>query len=420
MSAEEPVPFDEKSFSIFRNRPVMLMWFARVTTALAYQMQAVAIGWQIYDLTSSAFLLGMVGLMMFIPGVLLVLVVGQVSDRFNRSIVIRVAQAIEALAVSVLAVTTLTDTISVPIMMACVLTIGAGRSFESAIMQALPASIVPPAALPRTIAALSAAYQAATVIGPAIGGFLLILGNAYVYVTCVVLFLASSTFIWLIRIQHTPPKREPVTLETLFAGINFIAKNPIVLGAMSLDLFAVIFGGATALLPIFARDIFEVGTTGLGIMRAMPAIGALTVAFTLSHFPIRKHLGRVMFGGVAMFGLSTILFGLSTSFPLSLFFLFLLGASDMFSVVVRQPLIQLETPDNMRGRVSAVNSLFIGTSNQIGEFESGVTAAWFGAIPSVIIGGAGTLLIVAIWIKVFKPLYEVHTFEQRYKNEPGK
>jgi MFS family permease len=416
MILDEAQPFDEKNFSIFRYRPVMLMWFARVFTALAYQMQAVAVGWQIYELTSSPFLLGMVGLMMFIPGVLLVLVVGQVSDRFNRSVVIRIAQAVEAAAVGVLAITTLTGTVSVPLMMACVLTIGAGRAFESAILQALPPSIVPPSVLPRTIAGLSAAYQAASVIGPAVGGVLLILGNAWVYVTCFVLFLASSTFIWLIRIQHTPPKREPVTLATLFAGINFIAKNPIVLGAMSLDLFAVVFGGATALLPIFARDIFHVDEWGFGIMRAMPAIGALTVSFALAHFPIRRNLGRVMFGGVAMFGLSTILFGLSTSFPLSLFFLFMLGASDMFSVVVRQPLIQLETPDSMRGRVSAVNSLFIGTSNQIGEFESGVTAAWFGTVPAVVIGGAGTLLIVAIWIKVFKPLYDVHTFEQRYKN----
>ena len=416
MIFEEAQPFDEKNFSIFRYRPVMLMWFARVATALAYQMQAVAVGWQIYELTSSPFLLGMVGLMMFIPGVLLVLVVGQVSDRFNRSVVIRIAQAVEAAAVGVLAVATLAGTVNVPLMMACVLTIGAGRAFESAIMQALPPSIVPPSVLPRTIAGLSAAYQAASVIGPAIGGVLLILGNAYVYAICFVLFLASSALIWLIHIRHTPPKREPVTLETLFAGVNFIAKNPIVLGAMSLDLFAVVFGGATALLPIFARDIFHVDEWGFGIMRAMPAIGALTISFALAHFPIRKNLGRVMFGGVAMFGLSTILFGLSTSFPLSLFFLFMLGASDMFSVVVRQPLIQLETPDSMRGRVSAVNSLFIGTSNQIGEFESGVTAAWFGTVPAVVIGGAGTLLIVAIWIKVFKPLYDVHTFEQRYKS----
>ena len=416
MSAEEPVPFDEKSFSIFSYRPVMLLWFARVTTALAYQMQAVAVGWQIYDLTSNALLLGMVGLMMFIPGILLVLVSGQVADRFDRSLVIRLSQSVMALSVGVLAVATATGIINTPIIMTCVFFLGAGRAFESTIMQALPPSIVPPSVLPRAIAGLSAAYQAATVIGPAVGGLLLILGTGYVYATCCILFVLSSTLIWMIRIQHSPSKREPVSLETLFAGIVFISKNPIVLGAMSLDMFAVIFGGATALLPIFARDIFEVGTWGLGVMRAMPAVGALTVSFLLARYPIRKHLGRIMYAGVAMFGLSTIVFGLSTYFPLSLAALFALGASDMLSVVVRQPLIQLETPDNMRGRVSAVNSLFIGTSNQIGEFESGVTAYWFGAVPAVLIGGAGTILIVLIWIKVFRPLYDVHTFEQRYKN----
>lgn len=415
MSVEAPAPFDERSFSIFRDRPVMLLWFARVTTALAYQMQAVAVGWQIYDLTSNALLLGMVGLMMFIPGVLLVLVSGQVADRFNRSLVIRLAQAVMALSVGVLAVATVTGTIDTPLIMGCVFLLGGGRAFESTIMQALPPTIVPPSVLPRVIAGLSAAYQAATVVGPAVGGLLLILGTGYVYATCCVLFVISSTLIWMIRIQHSAPKREPVSFETLFAGIAFISKNPIVLGAMSLDMFAVIFGGATALLPIFARDVFDVGTWGLGVMRAMPAVGALTISFLLAHYPIRRHLGRIMFAGVTMFGISTIVFGLSTYFPLSLVALFALGASDMLSVVVRQPLIQLETPDAMRGRVSAVNSLFVGTSNQIGEFESGTTAYWFGTVPAVVIGGLGTILIVLIWMKVFRPLYDVHTFEQRYK-----
>ncbi len=415
MIFDEAAPFDEKSFSIFRSRPVTLLWFARVTTALAYQMQAVAVGWQIYVMTSSAFLLGMVGLMMFIPGVLLVLVTGQVADRFNRSLVIRLAQAVEALAVGVLAVATATDTVTTPLILSCVFMLGAGRAFESTIMQALPPTIVPPAVLPRAIAGLSAAYQAATVIGPALGGLLLILGIGYVYAMCCLLFVASSVLIWMIRIQHSTEKREPVSIETLFAGIHFISKNPVVLGAMSLDMFAVIFGGATALLPIFARDIFQVDTWGLGVMRAMPAAGALMVSFLLAHYPIKRHLGRIMYAGVALFGVSTIVFGLSTWFPLSLIALFILGASDMLSVVVRQPLIQLETPDAMRGRVSAVNSLFIGTSNQIGEFESGVTAHWFGVVPAVVIGGLGTILIVGIWIKAFPALFRVHTFEQRYK-----
>ena len=415
MTAEAPVPIDEKSLSFLNSRPVALLWLARVTTALAYQMQAVAVGWQIYDMTSSPFLLGMVGLMMFIPGVLLVLVTGQVADRFNRSLVIRLAQTVEAFAVGVLAISTATDTVTTPLILACVFLLGAGRAFESTIMQALPPSILPPVVLPRVIASLSAAYQVATVIGPAVGGLLLILGTVYVYAACCVLFVLSSTFIVMLKVQHTASKREPVSMETLFAGIVFISKNPVVLGAMSLDMFAVIFGGATALLPIFAKDVFDVGTWGLGVMRAMPAVGALTVSALFAQFPIKRHLGRIMYSGVALFGVSTIVFGLSTYLPLTLAALFALGASDMLSVVVRQPLIQLETPDAMRGRVSAVNSLFIGTSNQIGEFESGVTAAWFGAVPAVVIGGLGTLLIVGIWIKVFPALFRVHTFEERYK-----
>jgi len=417
MSVEEAVPFDEKSFSIFGHRPTALLWLARVTTALAYQMQAVAVGWQIYELTSSPFMLGMVGLMMFFPGFLLVLVTGQVADRFNRSVVIRIAQGFMAAAVCVLAISTEAGTITTPVILGCVFVVGAGRAFESTIMQAMPPTVVPLSVLPRAIAGLSAAYQAATVIGPTVGGLLLILGIAYVYAACFILFIASGTFIWLIRLKPGAPSREPVSLRTLFAGIHFVATNPIVLGAMSLDMFAVIFGGATALLPIFARDIFHVDEWGFGIMRAMPAVGALTVSFLLAHLPIRRHLGRIMFTGVASFGVSTIVFGLSTSFPLSLVALFFIGASDMLSVVVRQPLIQIETPDPMRGRVSAVNSLFIGTSNQIGEFESGVTAAWLGTVPSVVIGGLGTLLIVAAWTRIFPSLFNIHTFEERHRKD---
>jgi len=413
--AGETAPFDERSFSIFRYRPVTLLWFARVASALAYQMQAVAVGWQIYDLTSSPFQLGMVGMMMFIPGVLLVLVVGQVADRFNRKRVICIAQAVEAAAIAVLVVATLSGFVNTALILSCVFMLGSGRAFESAIMQALPTAVVPPVVLPRTIAGLSAAYQAATVLGPAVGGLLLVVGTVYVYAVCCALIVLSSALIVMVRMTHAAPRREPVTFESLFAGIHFVRKNPIVLGAMSLDMFAVIFGGATALLPIFARDIFDVGTWGLGVMRAMPAIGALTVSFALSRWPVTKNLGRVMYAGVAMFGVSTVVFGLSTWFPLSLVALFGIGASDMFGVVIRQPLVQLETPDAMRGRVSALNSLFIGTSNQIGEFESGVTAAWLGTVPAVVLGGLGTIVIVLLWIKAFPALYRVHSFQQRYK-----
>ncbi|HVG51244.1 MAG TPA: MFS transporter [Xanthobacteraceae bacterium] len=407
--------FDEKNFSILRYPPVLYLWFARVATAIAYQMQAVAVGWQIYEMTSSPMQLGFVGLMMFIPGVLLLLVVGHVVDRYNRRSIILCAQGVMAAAVALLAFTTAADTITPSLILGTVFMLGAARAFESTTIQTLPPGIVPPLVLPQTIAGLSSAYQAATIAGPALGGVLLIAGPSFVYATCAILFFVSSMFIALIRMRHVKLAREPVTLKTVFAGIDFVRKNPMVLGPMSLDMFAVIFGGATALLPIFARDIFEVGTWGLGVMRAAPAVGAVLVSIVLIRWPIRRHLGRVMYAGVAVFGLSTIVFGLSTSFPLSIFALMVIGGSDMLSVVIRQPLIQLETPDAMRGRVSAVNALFIGTSNQIGEFESGVTAAWFGTVPAVLIGGIGTLLIVTIWVKAFPMLYRFDTFEKHYK-----
>jgi MFS family permease len=415
MTSEEPLPFDDKSFAIFRYRPVLYLWLARIATALAYQMQAVAIGWQVYELTSSPLQLGFVGLMMFIPAVLLVLVVGPIVDRYNRKVIVSLAQLTMASAVGFLAVLTETGLIATVLILGTVFMLGAARSFEATAMQTMPPSIVPPAALPQVIAGMSSAYQMASIVGPGVGGLLLILGPTYVYVTCCVLFAASSVFIWLIRMQRAAPMRVPFSLETLFGGIKFVSKNPIVLGAMSLDLFAVIFAGATALFPIYARDIFEVGPTGLGMMRMAPAIGAILVSFVLVRWPLRYDVGRTMFIGVAVYGFATIVFGISTSFPVALLALAVTGGADMLSVVIRQPLIQLETPDAMRGRVSAVNSLFIGTSNQIGEFRAGLTAHYFGTIPAVVIGGVGTLLVVGLWIRAFPALYRVYTFQQRYR-----
>jgi hypothetical protein len=301
------------------------------------------------------------------------------------------------------------------LILAAVFALGAARSFEATTLQTIPPAIVPPTVLPRVIAELSSATQTATIAGPAVGGAMLILGTSYVYAACALLFIGSTILIWLIPITHNASQRVPLSFETLFAGINFVARNPVVLGAMSLDMFAVIFGGATALLPIFARDIFQVGTVGLGLLRAAPAAGALICSLLIARWPLRRRVGLVMYAAIAVFGVATILFGLSKSFALSMAMLTVIGASDMLSIVIRQPVIQLETPDAMRGRVSAVNALFIGTSNQIGEFRSGVTADWFGTIPSVLIGGVGTLLVVLIWIKAFPALFRMTSFEQRYR-----
>jgi MFS family permease len=403
------------SYSLFRNRPVFLLWLARVATSVAYQMQVVAVGWQIYVLPSSPLQLGLVGLMQYIPQFALVLIAGHVVDQHDRKRIMLAAQGVEAVAVAVLAFTTASDLAGPGLILATVFALGAARSFEATTLQTIPPAIVPPNVLPRVIAELSSATQTATIAGPAIGGAMLILGTSYVYMTCAVLFLASTVLIWCIPIPRAEPKRTPLSFDVLFAGINFVRGHPLVLGAMSLDMFAVIFGGATALLPIFARDIFQVGTLGLGVMRAAPAAGALACTFVIARWPLRRHVGVVMYAAVGVFGVATVLFGLSTSFPLSVALLMVIGASDMLSVVIRQPIIQLETPDAMRGRVSAVNALFIGTSNQIGEFRSGVSADWFGTIPSVLIGGVGTLVVVLLWIKAFPALFRLSTFEQRYR-----
>jgi MFS family permease len=403
------------SYSLFRHRPVFLLWLARVATSIAYQMQVVAVGWQIYVMTSSPMQLGLVGLMQFIPQFALVLIAGHVVDQHDRKRVMLSAQTVEACAVAVLAAATALGLASSGLILAAVFALGAARSFEATTLQTIPPAIVPPAVLPRVIAQLSSATQTATIVGPAVGGALLILGTSYVYAICALLFLGSTILVWCIPLERPTAKRTPLSFDTLFAGVNFVRRNPVVLGAMSLDMFAVIFAGATALLPIFARDIFAVGSWGLGLMRAAPAVGALTCSFIIARWPLTRHVGIVMYAAVATFGLATILFGLSTSFIFSMVMLTMIGASDMLSVVIRQPVIQLETPDAMRGRVSAVNSLFIGTSNQIGEFRAGVTADLFGTIPSVLIGGIGTLLVVLVWVKAFPALFRMNSFEQRYR-----
>jgi len=406
---------EQASYSLFHHRPVLLLWLARVATSIAYQMQIVAVGWQIYEMTSSPMQLGLVGLMQFIPQFALVLIAGHIVDQHDRKRIMLIAQAVEASAVAILAAATASGVVTNGLILAAVFALGAARSFEATTLQTIPPAIVPSTVLPRVIAELSSATQAATIAGPAVGGAMLILGTSYVYAACALLFLASTILVWCIPIKWPPSARAPLSFDALFAGINFVRRNPIVLGAMSLDMFAVIFGGATALLPIFARDIFQVGTLGLGLMRAAPAVGALACSFAIARWPLRRHVGLVMYAAVGVFGLATICFGLSTSFLFSMAMLVVIGASDMLSIVIRQPVIQLETPDAMRGRVSAVNTLFIGTSNQIGEFRSGVTAEWFGTIPSVLIGGIGTLLVVLLGIKAFPALFRMGSFEQRYR-----
>ncbi|MCA1326630.1 MFS transporter [Herbaspirillum sp. alder98] len=395
--------------------PFKLFWGASVASTIALQMQIVAVGWQVYQLTHSAFDLGLVGLVQFIPSLFLVFVVGHVADRYDRRNVARISALVEALAAAALALGSIEGWLNREIIFAVVFVIGAGRAFSKPTMSALLPSLMPPALLPRAVAGSASATQFAIIIGPAVGGFLYVAGPVVVYASSCVLFALCSLMLTLIKRPAAAPvnagnssgKSSGASLSSVFAGLAFIRSKPAIMGAISLDMFAVLLGGATALLPIYAQDILHTDSAGLGLLRSAPAVGALAVALLLARHPLRGRVGRTMFIAVGVFGLATIVFGLSRSFALSLAALAVLGASDMISVVVRSSFVQLETPDQMRGRVSAVNSVFIGTSNQLGEFESGLTAAWFGAVPAVLIGGIGTILIVLLWIRLFPDLYRV-------------
>jgi MFS family permease len=398
--------------SLLRHRSFVQFWIARVSTTVALQMMGVAVGWQIYELTESALDLGLVGLAQFVPALLLLLVAGHFADRYDRRKIIAVAEVVQAAAVALLALGTAGGFMTRELILATVFIIGAGRAFEAPTMSALLPRLVPLSILSRAVAVSSAAHQAAAIAGPALGGALYYYaGPVFAYAAASALFAAASVLMLMIRSAPVEAKREPTDLRTFFAGITFIRRNPIVLGAISLDLFAVLLGGVTALLPIFARDILMVGPDGLGLLRAAPGIGALVISVFLARWRPRRRVGHVMFTAVAGFGVATIVFGVSRSFLLSCLALAVLGAMDMISVVIRQTLVQLHTPDSMRGRVSAVNTLFVGTSNQLGDFRAGVTAALFGAIPSVLIGGIGTLLVVLISMRVFPALLHVAGLE---------
>jgi len=406
----------EEPQAILRHRPFVLFWFARVATMVAFQMQAVAVGWQIYALTGSALYLGLVGLAQFLPMFLLTLAVGHVADRYDRRAIARLCQIVQGFAAFALAWGSAAGWQSKETILIIMFVVGAVHAFEGPTMQSLLPGLVSGRLLPRALAWSASAMQTATIVGPALGGLLYTVGPTEVYAAAGLLFLAASVFLGLIRAGRAPIMREPASIKSIFAGIAFIRSRPDVLGAISLDLFAVLLGGATALLPIYARDILMTGPWGLGFLRSAPAVGALAMSLFLARRQLKRRVGRTMFISVAIFGVATVVFGLSKSFFLSLTALAVLGAADVISVVIRHSLVQIETPDEMRGRVSAVNSLFIGTSNQLGEFESGITAAFFGAVFAVLIGGIGTIIVVALWIRFFPQLVQTDTLESGKKS----
>jgi MFS family permease len=399
----------QKFSDLTRQTAFMRMWFARVASTGGTQMLMVAVGWQMYELTGSAWDLGLVGLFQFLPALLLTLVAGHVADRLHRGRIVLVCLLVQGLVALVLMAATQGLQASGPwasreLLLGLSVALGAARAFQMPAQQALMPQLVPPAMLSRAMAFSAGGMQSAVIGGPALGGLIFVAGATAVYASSALLFLIGSLLMSRVRYEHVAPPPEPVTLDTLLAGLVFVWQRKALLGAVSLDLFAVLLGGATALLPLFAKDILMVGPWGLGLLRAAPAVGAVLMSALLTRWPLQRRVGHRMLGAVAVYGLCMVVFGLSTSFALSLAVLALSGAADMVSVVVRQTLVQMETPNEMRGRVSAVNSVFIGASNQLGEFESGATAAMIGPVGSVVLGGIGTLFIAAAWLRFFPGL----------------
>ena len=396
---------------ILRHSPFAFFWYSRVCSIVAFQVQAVGVGWQMYALTGDPLDLGLVGLVQFVPIVLLTLVVGQVADRYDRRLILCVCQVVEAAATAVLVVGSQGEWLTRDGLLEVSAAIGAARAFEDPARAALLPGFVPRERIQPATAMYASASQLARIVGPAVGGLLYAFGPTAAYVAAMLGFAAGAVLVARVATTRATPLRDPVSLASVFSGLVFIWRRPIILGAISLDLFVVLLGGATALLPIYARDILQTGPLGLGLLRAASGVGALVMAVLLAKRPPRRGVGPILFGSVTLFGLATIVFGLSTSLPLSLAALAVLGAANVVSVVIRWSLVQLRTPDEMRGRVTAVSSLFTGTSNQLGDFESGLTAAWFGVVPAVLIGGFGTVAVAVVWMFLFPSLRRVRTLD---------
>jgi MFS family permease len=387
---------------LLRQSAFQRVYLGRLATGMAFQMQAVAIGWQLYALTGNPYDLGLIGLAQFVPMFLLTLPAGHLADTLDRRRIIATCQVIGALTALALAMATATDTLTRTMVFGLVMAAAAARAFEFPTMTALLPQTVTRDQLQRATALYASANQTATVLGPAIGGIIYAaFGPVAVYALVATLALAAAACIATIRVATSQRRREPATLATVFAGVAFIARTRVLLGAISLDLVAVIVGAAVILLPVYARDILHTDAAGLGILRAAPAVGALAMSLVLARADLKQNIGLMLFAGVAMFGAATIVFGLSTSFYVSLAALAVLGASDMISVVIRISLVQLETPDEMRGRVAAVNALFINASNQLGDYRAGLIASVYGAVPAVIAGGVCAIAIAGLWMVLF-------------------
>ncbi len=405
---------------LFQHRPFRFLFITRVSSNTANQMQAVAVGWLIYDLTGSALALGLIGMVQFLPPLCLTLLAGQAVDRHSRRIILRYCYGVElSVSLALLVLTTLTDR-PVGLVFALLFINAIARTFEGPALQSLVPSTVPRELLMQAVSAHASAGKMSQLVGPALGGLLYSFGAGIDFGLCASLIVAAAIASSLLPIPPAPAQRAKVTWTTLVAGLRFIWSEPAVLGAMSLDLAATLFGGVTALLPIFAGSILHIGSWGFGILRSAPACGALIIALVLARFPVTRAGGLIMFASVAIYGVATIGFGLSSRTILSIGLLLGVGAADMLSTVIRQSLIQFATPDNMRGRVFAVNTLFVNSAGQLGMFESGVTAAWFGAVGSAVLGGVAVLAIVLIWAWCFPKLREVEKPDDLAPDRPAR
>ncbi|HLV86757.1 MAG TPA: MFS transporter [Candidatus Sulfotelmatobacter sp.] len=415
-----PAPADARDGrAAFTHPAFVLFQVARFLVVAAVEMQAVAVGWQVYEITKRPLDLGLVGLAQFLPAILLFPLSGHASDRYERRDVLSACYAGYAVCFALLLVLTRRTLHSVmPIYIVLVL-IGLVRSFNSTASRSILTQLVPEEDFPNAVAWNATIFQAATILGPSFGGFLYAAshGPSSVYAIAMVIAAGATISSFKIRPESKARPREPMSMRTLFAGLHFIWTRKIILGAISLDLFAVLLGGAVALLPVYAREILNTGPWGLGLLRTAPGVGAALMALLVAHRPLRGRSGPTLLWAVAGFGVFTIVFGFSRNLIVSLIALLLLGASDMISVIIRATLTQLATPDEMRGRVTAVDMIFIGTSNEFGQFESGVTAQWFGTVPAVVLGGVGTLVVIALWAWLFPelrragPLTEIKTLQ---------
>lgn len=394
-------------YAAFRHRPFTLYFFSRFFETFATEVVSVSVGWQVYDVTRNPFDLGLIGLMQFLPALLLILVTGSVADRFGRRTIMTFCEIVSVFCAAALMVLTIGGVTSVMPIFAVLLVFGISRAFFAPAAQSLAPNLVPRDDLPNAIAWNSTSWQAASILGPVAGGLLYGLGAITPYVVSVGFFLTATAMIFMVPKPPQKASHQAHSWESLSAGFRYIWREKIVLGAISLDMFAILLGGAVALMPVFARDILDLGPWGLGLLRAGPGVGAIAMAMYLAARPIRSGAGHAMLVAVGLFGIATIVFGLSKAAWLSVIALVVMGAADMISVYVRQTLIQLWTPDELRGRVSAVNMVFLGASNELGEFRAGGMAALIGSIPAVVVGGVGTIVVAGTWAAMFPKLRRI-------------